>query len=208
MLLKQLAHQGRTIICTIHQPSAKLFQEFDQVYVLAAGECLYQGSTDKLVPFLQHVNLPCPIYHNPADFIIELACGEYGQDKIALMVENMANGECLDYFSDPSVVLKPEVLRQKFPIQPKTKDSDSLHAASMAYQVKILLKRGIIKGKRDTTLTYLRIGVNILIALMLGCLFISAGNEASRVLDNYNLLFSILMHHMMTTMMLTILTCE
>lgn len=53
-----------------------------------------------------------------------------------------------------------------------------------------------------------RIGVNLLVALMLGTLFINSGNEGSRVLDNYNLLFAILLHHSMTTMMLTVLTCE
>lgn len=58
------------------------------------------------------------------------------------------------------------------------------------------------------TLTYLRIGVNISVGLMLGTLYFRAGIDGSKVLDNYNLLFSILMHHMMSTMMLTILTCE
>lgn len=43
---------------------------------------------------------------------------------------------------------------------------------------------------------------------MLGSLFIKAGDDSSRVLENYNLLFAILMHHMMTSMMLTILTCK
>ena len=66
--LKQLAQQGRTVICTIHQPSAKLFEKFDLVYILAYGKCLYQGHSSKLVPFLQSVSLPCPKFHNPADY--------------------------------------------------------------------------------------------------------------------------------------------
>ncbi|XP_055683554.1 ATP-binding cassette sub-family G member 4 [Lutzomyia longipalpis] len=205
-LLKQLAGQGRTIICTIHQPSAKLFAEFDQVYVLSLGECLYQGSTGNLVPYLQSINLPCPKYHNPADYIIELACGEHGEDKIQHMVTGMANGECMDWFGDQNKVLKLETLRQKYPLQRRTKENTILQATNQWNQLKTLIRRGIIRGKRDTTLTHLRIGVNIIVAIMLGFLFIEGGNEGSRVLDNYNLMFANLMHHSMTTMMLTVLT--
>lgn len=52
-----------------------------------------------------------------------------------------------------------------------------------------------------------RIAVNVSVALMLGVLYIGSGNEGSRVLDNYKLLFAILMHCSMATMMLTVLTC-
>lgn len=204
-LLKQLAQQGRTVICTIHQPSAKLFEKFDLVYILAYGKCLYQGHSSKLVPFLNSVSLPCPMFHNPADYAIELASAEYGMDKVKTLSNSIENGESLAWFENPHKVMRLEQLRQKHPISDERTNVDEV---SEFHQLKVLLRRGVIKGKRDQTLTHLRIAVNIIISALLGWLFIGSGNQGSRVLDNYNLLFSILMHHMMTTMMLTILTCK
>ncbi|CAB3259678.1 unnamed protein product [Arctia plantaginis] len=89
-LLKQLARQGRTVVCTIHQPAASLLELFDQVYVLADGLCIYQGDTSAMVPFLQSVGMPCPRHHNPADFIIEMT--EH-PEYIKLLSEEIMNGK-------------------------------------------------------------------------------------------------------------------
>lgn len=41
---------------------------FDNMYLLAEGQCIYQGNVGGLVPFLSSMGLDCPSYHNPADY--------------------------------------------------------------------------------------------------------------------------------------------
>ena len=42
--MRALADQGKTIICTIHQPSSEIFEKFDRLCLLAEGRLAYIGS--------------------------------------------------------------------------------------------------------------------------------------------------------------------
>ncbi|XP_014228617.1 ATP-binding cassette sub-family G member 4-like isoform X1 [Trichogramma pretiosum] len=93
-ILKSLAADGRTIVCTVHQPSDSLFDMIDHLYVLAEGRCCYAGSAGQLVNFLRDsCRLDCPTYHNPADFLLEVINGDYG-DHLPGMIAASENGLC------------------------------------------------------------------------------------------------------------------
>lgn len=127
-------------------------------------------------------------------------------DKVKTLSNFISNGECINWFENPKKVMKLEQLRQKYPI--KEVEKKNFYEVSEMDQLKVLLRRGVIKTKRDQTLTHLRIAMNVLVALMLGWLYIGSGKDGARVIANYNLMFAILIHHVFSVMMLTILTCK
>ena len=63
-MLKQLAREGRTIVCTIHQPSARIFEMFDKLVILGEGRTIYRGTVKNLVPFLDSMGYRYEILWN------------------------------------------------------------------------------------------------------------------------------------------------
>ncbi|KAM6568332.1 hypothetical protein CsatB_016317 [Cannabis sativa] len=47
--LKNIAHNGRIVVCSIHQPSGYLFDLFDDLYLLSGGEAVYFGDAKSAV---------------------------------------------------------------------------------------------------------------------------------------------------------------
>lgn len=69
-LLRDIAHdQGKTIACTIHQPSSEIFWMFDDLILLADGQVMYHGPIDGVVDYFAQRGLPCPDHFNPADHL-------------------------------------------------------------------------------------------------------------------------------------------
>ncbi|PQE26852.1 ABC transporter CDR4 protein [Rutstroemia sp. NJR-2017a BVV2] len=77
-LLRKLADNGQAILCTIHQPSAILFQEFDRLLFLAkGGRTVYFGEIGEhsktLTNYFERNGAhPCGDVANPAEWMLEV----------------------------------------------------------------------------------------------------------------------------------------
>ncbi|KAK0869314.1 Multidrug resistance protein [Friedmanniomyces endolithicus] len=77
-LMEKLKNSGQAILCTIHQPSAMLFQRFDRLLFLAkGGKTVYfgeVGANSKVLSsyFERHGSHKCPRDANPAEWMLEV----------------------------------------------------------------------------------------------------------------------------------------
>ncbi|KAI2776680.1 ABC-2 type transporter-domain-containing protein [Daldinia loculata] len=77
-LLRKLSDNGQAILCTIHQPSAMLFQQFDRLLLLSfGGKTVYfgdigQNSTTLTEYFERHGATPCGVDENPAEWMLRV----------------------------------------------------------------------------------------------------------------------------------------
>lgn len=88
--LRKLADAGQAVLCTIHQPSAVLFEHFDELLLLkSGGRVVYHGplgeDSRELIKYFESNGAPkCPRDRNPAEYMLEaIGAGDpnyHGQD--------------------------------------------------------------------------------------------------------------------------------
>ncbi|XP_059477501.1 ATP-binding cassette sub-family G member 1-like isoform X2 [Neocloeon triangulifer] len=210
-LLRSLASQGRTIVCTIHQPSASLWEMFDHVYVLAEGKCVYQGDSFQAVSFLASLRLPCPLYHNPADFMLEVASGEL-----------FANGNLIGKQEHQAILQQMVVASKTDKWRRKTYRSFQQNTITLGDTTSVLhraQKQGVSEWSkfcilthritkqflRDWTMTYLKLGLHLLVGIVLGLLYQGSGQDGARSIANMGFFLVTLVYLAYTSMMPAVL---
>ncbi|XP_068632388.1 ATP-binding cassette sub-family G member 1-like [Battus philenor] len=210
-LLHLLARQGRTVVVTMHQPSAALLDMVDRLYAIVAGKCAYMGSVPLLLPYLEQMNLTCPPYHNPVDFFIEICTenenqlvkySKNGRDK--QWINNITNETDSNLIEKYKLSKNEEVYLTTLPppkADPTSKILLSLkgtYPTSSWKQFTTLSRRSFLSYWRDPSFTLIITGIHFFMALFVGFLFYNIGQEAQYVRDNFNFLYFSLMFLMFT----------
>nr|XP_034308874.1 protein white-like [Crassostrea gigas]XP_034308875.1 protein white-like [Crassostrea gigas] len=171
--LKMLVHKGHTVLCTIHQPSSEVFALFDEIYLLAEGNCVFTGYTMYALDFFKSQGYPCPINYNPADhFILTLAmipgqeqacrkkikrlCWEFENKQ---MKEKYENGSC----TSSSLLNQQELLPR--------------YQAPCLKQFRYLIWRSWITNLRNPNLFIIKLIQAVLFAVILGLFYLKTDNN-------------------------------
>ncbi len=61
--LKDLANEGKTVVCSIHQPRSSIFSMFDDLLLLSEGQIVYSGPAKGVISHFESLVRPsilCP----------------------------------------------------------------------------------------------------------------------------------------------------
>ena len=70
-ILRDISRAGRTVICTIHQPSFDIFKMFDTLLLLQNGQVVYNGSVEESPKYFAQQGFECAEWMNPADHFMK-----------------------------------------------------------------------------------------------------------------------------------------
>lgn len=115
--------KSTTVICTIHQPTAKTFSLFHNLILMKEGRIVYQGCREKVDTYLARIGCPCKENVNIADHILDMlvplnkGATSYF-DKVTytyvapVFDTNVSNGHTLEKLRNRYVAFRPTWLRQ------------------------------------------------------------------------------------------------
>lgn len=185
--LKKLAGAGQAVLCTIHQPSAQLFAQFDTLLLLTkGGKTVYFGDIGEnattIKDYFQRNGAPCPSYANPAEHMIDVVSGSLSKGRDWHQV-------WLDSPEHSAVVNELDHMIQEAASKPPgTSDDGHEFAATSWTQTKLVTNRMNIALYRNTEYVMNKFALHIGSALFNGFTFWMIGDS---VTDLQNVLFTV-----------------
>ncbi|KAI9477046.1 ABC-2 type transporter-domain-containing protein [Coemansia mojavensis] len=184
-ILRRLADEGQTILCTIHQPSALLFEQFDRLLLLIrGGHTVYFGDIGKdahtLIDYFERNGAPkCPPSANPAEYMLD-ALGSSGadidwpqrwdeSDEQAQVQQEIDRINQLKIDRQPSLSLSSQGEKQE----------DREFAYGHLFQLQLVMRRMFLMQWRNLSYNYTKLALQVFCGLFIGFTFFRLANDIS-----------------------------
>ncbi|GAD91436.1 ABC drug exporter AtrF [Paecilomyces variotii No. 5] len=184
--LKKLTQAGQAIVCTIHQPSSMLIQQFDMILALnPGGNTFYFGPVGKdgsaVIKYFAERGFVCPPSKNVAEFILETAAkgGKREDGRPIDWNEEWKNSEQNRQLLEEIQRIREE--RSRLPVPETGKQYE--FAAPVTTQTTMLTKRLFLQYWRDPSYYYGKLFVSVIIGIFNGFTFWMLGNTISSMQD-------------------------
>ena len=180
--LRKLAAAGQAILCTIHQPNASLFENFDRLLLLQkGGETVYFGDIGKDAHILRdyfHKNgADCPPDANPAEWMLDaIGAGQAPRIGDKDWGEIWNDSDELAETKETILRIKDERMRH-VGSQPKTEAKE--YATPLWHQIRIVNKRQHKAFWRSPNYGFTRLFNHVIIALLTGLMFLQLDDSRS-----------------------------
>lgn len=196
--LKALAEKGKTVLCTIHQPSSDVFALFNNVLVMAEGRVAFMGTAEDALEFYRSVGYPCPVNYNPADFYILTMAVVPGreqecQQRIEKICDRFDSTDNARRILQENVDVKQNPTRSGI-IYEEAISHSSRYEASWLQQFKAVFVRSFRTVLREPMVTRVRVIQTIVIAVVLGLIYLQLDVTQTGVMDINGVLFLLLMN--------------
>ncbi|QCE08532.1 ATP-binding cassette [Vigna unguiculata] len=196
--LQQLAQDGHTVICSIHQPRGSVYSKFDDIILLTEGSLAYAGPAhQEPLTYFSKFGYQCPDNVNPAEFLADLISIDYSsahsvytsRKRVDGLIQSLSESlSRIIYTSQINVNDLPNVNGLSNSRKKITQRAVRKKKGTWWKQFRLLLKRAWMQASRDAPTNKVRARMSIASAIIFGSVFWRMGNSQTSVQDRMGLL--------------------
>ncbi|CAI5702642.1 unnamed protein product [Peronospora effusa] len=167
----KLCTEGKTVVCTIHQPSSLVYDMFTNVIVLSAGQTVYCGPRVNMISHFASLGHDCPQYMNPAEYFISLVNTDFEDHAdVTKLVRLYAQSE-----SHKELTNKIESDRKTL----QHLSDITQPSPSSLRQFSVLMYRNTLNNIRNPGIYWIRLFMYFCLSFMVGTMYLSTNDELS-----------------------------
>eukprot|EP00262_Sarcandra_glabra_P022496 TRINITY_DN998_c0_g1_i3.p1 TRINITY_DN998_c0_g1~~TRINITY_DN998_c0_g1_i3.p1 ORF type:complete len:675 (+),score=101.17 TRINITY_DN998_c0_g1_i3:235-2259(+) len=189
--LRQLAQDGHTVICSIHQPRGSIYGKFDDIVLLSEGSVVYMGpAQEEPLSYFAKFGYHCPDHANPAEFLADLISVDYSSAESVHSSQKRID-DFVEAFSQnaSNILYVSPITRGKGPkIIGFARRGIAKRKGGWWRQFWLLLKRAWMQASRDGPTNKVRTRMSIASAIIFGSVFWRMGRSQTSIQDRLGLL--------------------